>query len=411
MINNSNQMVYLDNAAAMKPDAQVIKFFNDNVFVNYCNQEAIHTAAYDLRTKISEAEQQLINCFSKRNKKKIAHNSVQNSSLKVLWNNSGSSAIATFLSSPFFRNGNIICTNLEHASITESIKNCSQCELRIWKNSLKYQQLQSINSNSELSLFDIETLNSLVDEDSKAVIIHHVHSELGVIENIEKIASAVKKINNNTLVIIDSIQSVGKILINSNFFDENLIDALVISGYKTGSFGGGALVYRDVKPNKMSEFFKFQRSGTHTLGRVNPLEALTLVESVKISLNELGENLKKISSLRDYLFQKLSEIILFNGKKIMFLINKEHCSPYICYFVMPGVQSAVILRMLSAENIMVSSGSACEAETSQMSKTLQAIAVPKDFGFGALRVSFGKSTTFAEVELFVDKLKNCLKNY
>ncbi len=396
MMNKTNKIVYLDNAAALKIDKRVIDYFNEQVFKCYFNQEAIHSAAYNLRSEIVDAEEKLLGFFTNQKK-----------SLKVLWSDSGTSVINIFFRSPFFEGGNIISTNMEHASISETIKRCNNSTLRIWKNSFKISQQQKKNQE----LFDIKSLENLIDQDTKAVVLHHIHSELGYIENLNKIGSAVKKINPHTLVIVDGIQSVGKVPIDKALFDNKLIDAITLSGYKTGSFGGAAIVYRDINNEFFSEFFKNMRNNDHAISRANPTEVLTLVKSVELLYNELDDNYNHVGLLRDYVYNKLKEIVLFNKRKIKFPIKVENCSPYILYFILPEIQGAVIVRMLAMENIFISSGSACEAETNEISKTLQNLEVTKDLSYGALRVSFSSKTSLGDVEIFVEKFKNILENY
>ncbi len=396
MMNKTNKIIYLDNAAALKVDKRVIDYFNEQIFKCYFNQEAIHSAAYNLRSEITTAEDKLSSFFT--NKKK---------SLKALWGDSGTSVINAFFRSPFFEGGNIVSTNMEHASISETIKRCKNSELRIWKNSFKVSSKQK----NSAELFDIKELENLIDKDSKALVLHHIHSELGYIENLNKISSAVKKINPHTLIIVDGIQSVGKIPIDKELFDNNLIDAITVSGYKTGSFGGAAIIYRDINSELFSEFFKNMRNKDHAISRANPTEVLTLVKSVDILYNEMVENYKHVTLLRDYVYNELKNIVLFNNRKIKFLIPIENCSPYIFYFILPEIQGAVIVRMLAMENIFISSGSACEAETNEVSKTLQNLEVSKDLAYGALRISFSSRTSLNDVEIFVEKFKNILKNY
>ena len=404
MKNNLNKVIYFDNAAALKPDPRVIDYFKKTVSNCYFNQEAIHSAAYDLRSKIENAEKSLINLFSDV---KIGEFGVKKSNFKVLWGDSGTSVIHTYFSSPFFSLGNIVTTNLEHASISEGIKNSCNCELKFWQNSLKYNKNISITE----SLFDINCLKKLINNETKALVIHHVHSELGYIEDLRKIGVAVKEINPKTLVVVDAIQSVGKISMEKELLDSGYIDALTISGYKTGSFGGAAILYRDVDVDCFSSYFQKLRASKHVISRPNPVETLCLVKSLELLFDELEVNFNTIKSLRDYLYNELKCIKLFNGKKVEFLVNKDNCSPYILYFVLPGIQAAVILRMLAAENIYVSSGSACEAETNVVSKTLHSLNVPRDYYYGALRISFSSKTTLEEIKIFIDKLKISLENY
>jgi cysteine desulfurase len=70
-------------------------------------------------------------------------------------------------------------------------------------------------------------------------------------------------------------------------------------------------------------------------------------------------------------------------------------------YVMPGVASASQLVQLDLAGISVSAGSACSSGSMKPSRVLAAMHVPEELAGCAIRVSFGPSTSRADVERFL----------
>jgi cysteine desulfurase len=54
---------------------------------------------------------------------------------------------------------------------------------------------------------------------------------------------------------------------------------------------------------------------------------------------------------------------------------------------------------LLADKVACSAGSACHSEQTTVSPVLRAMLVPEDFALGTLRLSWGRHTTEAEIDL------------
>ena len=92
-------------------------------------------------------------------------------------------------------------------------------------------------------------------------------------------------------------------------------------------------------------------------------------------------------------------------------VPAEVASAYILHFSLPGYQSAVIVRMLSARGIHVSSGSACQAETDTPSIVLTAMGWKKEAAFSAIRLSLDIENTWEECNHFLKVFEEVLQEY
>ena len=79
--------------------------------------------------------------------------------------------------------------------------------------------------------------------------------------------------------------------------------------------------------------------------------------------------------------------------------------------IVPGHQGGVLVRMLSEEGVMVSSGSACASETDTPSPALTALGFRKKEAWSGLRISFDNSSRPEEVKFLLSSLESVLKKY
>jgi cysteine desulfurase len=83
--------------------------------------------------------------------------------------------------------------------------------------------------------------------------------------------------------------------------------------------------------------------------------------------------------------------------------------PTIGAYAMPGVASASQLVQLDLAGISVSAGSACSSGSMKPSRVLAAMGVPTEVAASTIRVSFGPSTSEADLERFLGEWRR-LKN-
>ncbi len=384
MTQNNSQLkdIYLDNAASTPILPEVIEYFNSICLTGYANQEALNGAAYALRNKLTEAEKQLAHllCGNCRD------------DIKVVWTNSGTSAINIALMHPVFSGVEIVTTDAEHAAMTAALGRASD-------------HISKVKINN--GLIDLEHLAETLDSSVKLVAVHHVQSETGALQDLVAVGKLIKEKAPRALFMVDTVQSAGKMNLPWN---EAGIDFAFVSGYKVGAPGGGAILYRDREFNgeKFSVFYTGLRREKHFLSRPMPALSLTLTEAIRIRYAAMQDNFKHVSDLNKHLRKRLETEL--NGKVAVTLLA-DSSSPYILHFLLPGYQGAVLVRMLSESGIYVASGSACEAETGTPSRALLATGVPKKDVYSGMRVSFMPANTIAQVDTFFDNLKSCLKNY
>src|SRR5262249_44350698 len=73
-------------------------------------------------------------------------------------------------------------------------------------------------------------------------------------------------------------------------------------------------------------------------------------------------------------------------------------------FIFEGIEIAPVLLGLDQHDIWASSGSACTSASSEPSHVLVAMGGPREWVFGALRVTFGLDNTPADVDVLLDTI-------
>lgn len=358
--------VYLDCAAAGRPEKEVVDFYSNAILEDYANQEGVHTLAYRARKHLASASTELLEALTGTPEK-----------YRVIW---AASATECFrILAGFLKGKAVISSTLEHPALTANFK--------------KETILHRLECDSCGQIVLPET--PLAPD---AVILHHVQSEIGALQDQRKLFAAFP----GALTISDSVQSAGKLPLAEN------ADIHIVSGIKFGSPGGAAMICRNDSPHtaKLERFSAQMRSSDYLLSRISVPLCRAMAFAAGRCAKERELCLKKVSELNTLLKSLLAE---FAVRPL--LPDSAPQSPYIINFFLPGIQSAVIVRMLSAQGIHCASGSACAAEAGGPSPALLAIGKSKNDAYSGLRISFDRFSTENDVTFLAFELKKALKNY
>lgn len=79
-------------------------------------------------------------------------------------------------------------------------------------------------------------------------------------------------------------------------------------------------------------------------------------------------------------------------------------SPFILSMAFPGLSGEVLARALSDAGLAVSTGAACSSRGNKKGRrVLEAMGLPPDLAFSAIRVSTGDSTSEADIDAFLER--------
>ena len=144
------------------------------------------------------------------------------------------------------------------------------------------------------------------------------------------------------------------------------------------------------------------RSGTLCTPQI-----VAFAEAVKLALAELEKENQRQKELRDYLWQRLSELegIHLNGDLNQRLAGNLNIS-------IEGVNGSALLLALQAK-VALSSGSACSSTSTKPSHVLKALGHSDSLAQASLRFGIGRFNTKEEIEEVADftiKIINSLRH-
>jgi cysteine desulfurase len=230
-------------------------------------------------------------------------------------------------------------------------------------------------------IIDLPALEQALIGAPALVAIQMVNNETGVIQPLDRICGLVHA--SGSMLLADCAQAAGKIGLPE-------ADFIAITSQKFGGApGSGALLVRDLRALKATGGQeRGYRRGTENLPGIIGMAAA-------LKSRAFADSMPRLSSLR----ANLEREIVAAGGRIMAAEAPRIAT--IGAYAMPGVASASQLVQLDLAGISVSAGSACSSGSMKPSRVLSAMGVPEEVASTVIRVSFGPSTTEADIERFL----------
>jgi cysteine desulfurase len=225
------------------------------------------------------------------------------------------------------------------------------------------------------------------------VSVMHANNEVGTLQPVAEIAALAQA--RGIPVHTDAAQSVGKIPVR---VDDLGVDFLSVAAHKLyGPKGVGALFVR-----KGCALEPLIHGAGHESGRRAGTESVLLTAGLgcacEVAAPQLG--MPAIRALRDRLEQGI--LSRFPGRVSVNGHPTERLPNTLSVNFHGRVGSEILV---SLGDVAASTGSACHAGAVTLSPVLRAMAVAPDIGLGAVRFSLGRTTTSAEIDEVLRRLK------
>ncbi len=363
-------MIYLDNSATTRPFDEVIEAMASMQKETFGNPSSLHHAGVIAERAMTQAREQVLAAFGGSEEGQFIFTSGGTEANNL--------AIIGTMLSRIRRTPKIITSKIEHPSVAETV---------LYLQSLGADcRFAEVDANGQI---DLEHFSSLLDEDTDLVSIMTVNNEVGSVQNIQKLCRMTKAKNPQALFHTDAVQALGKVSVSVR---ESGADLVSVSSHKiNGPKGAGGLFIRKgvhVKPVTYGGGQeKGLRSGTHNTPAIVGFGLAT-----EMTFASVQAKTAEMHRLRKLLSEGLASI---PGCRV---ITTEVAAPHIVSAVFPGIKSETLLHALEAQDIYVSSGSACSSNKPQLSPTLVAMGYNKKEIEGAIRFSLGAFTTEADVQ-------------
>ena len=238
-------------------------------------------------------------------------------------------------------------------------------------------------------VLEFEVLDRVLAQRPAVVSVMWVNNETGVIQPVREIAGRCQeaKITFHT----DAVQALGKVPVSVSELSCTL---LTISGHKIGAPKGiGALIVRDRKAIEAILHGGGQQFGIRP-GTENVAGAVALGRATQLATAEQAELAPRLRRLRDDLAARLKALV----PDLVVNAETSERAPHLLSIAIEGADSEALLMHLDLAGIAAASGSACSTGAVEPSHVLVAMGVPRELALGAIRFSFGRESTEADVE-------------
>jgi len=312
---------------------------------------------------------------------------------EVIFTSGGTESINHAVKGVAFANANkgkhIVTSNIEHNAVLRTLRVLKMMDFRV--TSVPVDEQGRVNPDD---------VAAAIRDDTILVTIMHSNNEIGTIQPIEEIAQITR--DKKVIFHSDAVDSVGVVPIDVQELGVDLLSFAANQFYGPSGVGGlyirrgtriWPLIDGGVQENN-------KRAGTENL-----LGIIGMGVAAEIAAKEMEFRIKQATKLKEKLLTGLQERIedvFINGHPELSLPNLVSVS-------VQYIEGEGIVLMLDEENIAVSTKSACAAGALQASHVL--LSIGRDFADaqGTLVITFGRDTTEAEIERFLEVLEEVVQ--
>ena len=368
-------MIYLDNSATTKPCAAALEAMTNALTAQWGNPSALYDFGLDAARALRTARGQVAAAMGAEPG-------------RVFFTSGGTEADnwAVFSSAKKLgkRGKHIITTAVEHHAILNCMK-----ELEAQGYTVTYLQP---DGEGRISL---DSLSQALNRDTILVSIMMVNNETGAAMPIAQMAKLVHRVCPEAIFHTDAVQGFLKVPFQAKSLGADLIS---VSSHKIhGPKGAGALYISPRLKSFPALLLGGGQEGGFRSGTEGTPAIFGFAAACAVGQATFREDIAREKALLDRL---VTEISALDG----LYINGCHEAPHILSLSVPGVPTQNTINILQDKGICVSAGSACAK--GHRSHVLTAMNLSPERMDGSFRVSLCRDTTWAELEVLLDTLKN-----
>ncbi len=354
-------MIYFDNAATTRPDAEALQRAAEFTDEFYYNPSARYGGGFTVSSKINAMREALLKTVGAAGR------------FDLIYTSCGSEADNQAIFSGGKR-GNVVTTAGEHSAVYAT---CVEL-----KNRGVEPRFAAVEIDGSVT---VESVLSLVDDKTSLVSVVHVNNETGAINDIAAISKAVKAKNPRTIFMSDGVQAFGKL----PFVLPQSVDLYAVSAHKIGGLKGvGGLFKREGLALKPLVYGGGQEGNLRS-GTENTFGIAVFAYAAENKFKTLKKDAERLEKYREKLISLLDN-------QLFMRLSPEKGSPYILTVSAAGMRGEVLQRMLWDKGLCVGTGSACSSKN-RFSRVMTACGYGEKVLDGVLRCSFSPATTEQEI--------------
>lgn len=379
--------VYLDHSATTPPDPSVVEAMLPYLTEKFGNASSVHQWGQEARAAVDRARRQVARLIGARD------NEIVMTSGGTEANNL---AVRGICDAAAAQGRHIITSAIEHPSVRGAIETL---EKRGWE--------VSRLPVYEDGIVRVEDVRAAMRADSTVVSVMLANNEIGTLQPIAEIGALIRdereRGHHHLWFHTDAVQAAGRVPIDVESLG---CDLLSLSAHKIyAPKGAGALYLRRgvrLAPQQVGGHQERERrAGTESVANIVAFGA-----AAELAQNEADARNEHTRQLRDRfeseVTQRIDEI-RFNG-------NRERRLPHLSNISFRFIEGEGLLIHLDMQGVAVSTGSACSSGTLEPSPVIRALGRDEELARGAIRFSFGKDNTEADVDYAVKALQRAVES-
>ncbi|MBT0668316.1 cysteine desulfurase NifS [Novosphingobium profundi] len=372
--------VYLDNNATTRCDPRVVEAMMPYFSEQFGNASSMHAFGSEVGGALAVARKQLQALLGAEFDHEIVYTSGGTEADNM--------AILSALDTQKGRD-EVITSAVEHPAVLSLVAHLE-------KTGQAKVHIIPVDSKGRL---DMEAYRKALGPKTAIVSIMWANNETGTIFPVEKLAEMAHEAG--ALFHTDAVQAVGKIPMD---LKSTGIDMLSLSGHKLhGPKGIGALYVR-----KGVRLRALIRGGHQERGRragtENAPGIIGLGKAAELAGEYMAEEQTRVAALRD----RLEAGLLASISHSFTTGDPETRLPNTANVAFEYIEGEAILLLMNREGIAASSGSACTSGSLEPSHVLRAMNVPYTAAHGAIRYSFSRENTEADVDRVLEVMPDII---
>jgi len=252
---------------------------------------------------------------------------------------------------------------------------------------------------------DVDALRAELDEHGDTVALVSVmwaNNEVGALQPLDEVVALARR--HGVPVHADAVQAVGQVPVD---LEASGVDALTLSGHKVGGPGstGALLVRRGLQLTPVLHGGGQER-GVRS-GTLDPALLAAFAAAVDEAVADRATHAARVGALRDDLVRRVLTDV--PGATLRGPADATRRLPGNAHLTFAGCEGDSLLYLLDAAGVEASTGSACQAGVPRPSHVLLAMGVGEDDARGALRFSFGRTSSADDVDAAVAALPGAVE--
>jgi cysteine desulfurase len=242
----------------------------------------------------------------------------------------------------------------------------------------------------------LEHMRAAVGDDTAMVVLHWVHHDLGVVQDIAEVSAMAKQ--RGAVVVVDAAAGAGFLPLDVEKMGVDM--AWVTSHRFGGPRGTGALYLRRGVPFEPVLLGGDQENGWRA-GTENMAGIVGMAAAAGLARESLVDRSRQAARLQDQLLARL-ESVLSPCPVVFGPRPGPGRAPHLLALGIPGLEAEAVALALDLQGVLVHAGASCMAKSQRISPALKAIGISPSLAKGGLLLSPCLTITDGELDRAID---------